>query len=138
MHHRQTITSGSPWEDLVGYSRATRVGAFIEVSGTVAADSEGNVAGPEDPYTQTRYALEKVIAAVRNAGGKREEIVRTRVYIVDFAHYREVARAHRELFGDLKPASTMVQVAALVSPDFLVEVEASAIMQQPPAEAQFA
>ena len=138
MAHRQTISSGSPWEDLVGYSRATRIGSFIEVSGTVAADASGSIVGADEPYTQTRYALEKAISAVRDAGAERDDIIRTRVYITDFAHYQEVARAHRELFGDLKPASTMVQVAALVKPEFLVEVELSAIMRRPPAEAQFA
>lgn len=134
MRRRQTISSGSPWEEKVGYSRAVRIGDTVEVSGTVAADENGDVVGAGDAYEQARYALEKAIAAARQAGAQREDTIRTRLYITDFEHYEAIGRAHQELLGDVKPASTMVQVAALVGSDYVVEVELSAIIRQPPAE----
>jgi enamine deaminase RidA (YjgF/YER057c/UK114 family) len=111
-----------------------RIGDTVEVSGTVAADEQGQVVGADDPYRQCYYALEKALAAARQAGAQLEDTIRTRIYIVDFAHYEDIARAHKELLGDVKPASTMVQIAALVSPEYLVEVELTAIIRQPAAE----
>lgn len=134
MRKRQTISSGSAWEDVVGYSRAVRIGDTVEVSGTVATDENGKLVGPGDAYGQARYALEKAITAARKAGAQREDTIRTRIYITDFQHFDEIARAHNELLGDVRPASTMVQVAALVSSEYLVEIELSAIIRQPPAE----
>lgn len=131
---RKTVSSGSMWEELVGYSRAVRIGDSVEVAGTVAADEDGNVVGAEDAYEQARYALEKAIAAALQAGAQREDVIRSRIYVTDFNNYQAVARAHKELLGDIKPASTMLQVSALVSAEYLVEVELSAVVRQPPAE----
>lgn len=124
---RKTIGSGAPWERTVGYSRAVRVGSLIEVAGTTAIDATGAVVGPDDPYRQARYALEKVGRALEEAGAGFADVIRTRIFVTDISRWEEVGRAHGEVFSDIRPASTLVQVASLVRPDLLVEIEATAV-----------
>lgn len=124
---RINISSGSPWEDVVGYSRAVRVGNIIEVAGTTAVDGYIVVA-KGDVYGQTRFILTKIERALLQAGASISDVVRTRIYLTDIAAWEQVAKAHGEFFATVKPASTMVEVAALISKDLLVEIEATAIL----------
>ncbi|MGH9457071.1 MAG: RidA family protein [Thermoanaerobaculia bacterium] len=125
---RKTYSSGSPWEPIVGYSRAVRVGPFVHVAGTTASDEEGRVVGEGDVYAQMRFALEKIERALRAAGADLRHVVRTRTFITDISRWEEAGRAHGEFFGDIRPVSTMVEVRALIDPAMLVEVEADAIV----------
>jgi len=127
---RRRVGSGAPWEDVVGYSRAVRLGPAIEVSGTVAVDAAGDVVGAGDANAQTRRALEIAMDAVESLGGSVEDVVRTRMYVTDISQWDEIGRAHGEIFRDVRPATTMVEVRALVDPRFLVEVEVSAIVSE--------
>ena len=122
---RQTVSSGTPWEALAGYSRAVRVGDHVHVAGTTASDERGNALG-EDTYTQAKHALEIVRRALEQAGARIEDVVRTRVYVSDIANWEQAARAHGEVFGAIRPANTLVE-ARLVA-DRLVEIEAEAIV----------
>jgi enamine deaminase RidA (YjgF/YER057c/UK114 family) len=124
---RQRVSSGTPWEALAGYSRAVRLGQQVWVSGTTASDEHGNPQGGDDAYAQARYALEKIDRALREAGASLEDVVRTRVYVARLDDWREVARAHGEVFGSIRPANTLIQVAGLVD-GRLVEIEADAII----------
>ena len=129
MTPRQRHSTGAPWEPVVGYSRAVRVGDRILVSGTVAVDASGEVVAPGDAYAQARFAFEKALDAVRALGGTPEAVVRTRMFVVDVqAHFDAVGRAHRETVGDAMPAATMVGVAALVDPAMVVEIEVEAVL----------
>lgn len=123
---RQSVSSGTVWESMAGYSRAVRVGDRILVSGTTATGPDGLV-GADDPAAQARYALDKIEAAIRQLGGRLEDVVRTRVYVSDVAHWEPVARVHGERFGRIRPANTLVE-ARLVGPEYLVEIEAEAII----------
>ena len=125
---RQNVSSGAPWEATVGYSRAVRLGQLVEVAGTTAVDDEGRVVGAGSPYTQARFALEKIGRALAEAGAGFEDVIRTRIYVTDIARWEEVGRAHGEVFRDVRPASTLVAVASLVRPDLLVEIEATAVV----------
>jgi len=125
---RRTHSSGAPWEPIVGYSRAVRVGNHVYVSGTAAVDRDGRVVGGNDPGAQMRHCLTIVLAALRALGAEARHVVRTRTYVVDIAQWEAVGRAHGDVFGDVRPATTMVQVAALIRPELLVEVEAEAIV----------
>lgn len=125
---RTRISSGTTWEDQVGYSRAVRVGDRIEVAGTTATDEDGQLVGAGDPYEQTKAALAKIERAIEEAGGSVEDVVRTRVYVVDADDWEAVGRAHSELFDDVRPASTMLEVSRLIDTDLLVEVEAVAVV----------
>ena len=124
---RQLVSSGTPWEKLAGYSRAVRLGNQVWVSGTTASDEQGDLQGGEDAYAQARYILAKIEAALREVGAKLEDVVRTRVYVSRIDDWREVARAHGEVFGAIRPANTLVQVAGLVE-GRLVEIEADAVV----------
>ncbi|WP_372909696.1 RidA family protein [Salinigranum sp.] len=126
--NRRTVTSGTEWEPRVGYSRAVRVGDRICVSGTTATDEEGAVVAVGDPYGQARRAMENVVSAVEEAGGTVGDVVRTRMYVVDIDEWEDVGRAHAAVFGDVRPATSMVEVSRLVDPDLLVEVEAEAVV----------
>jgi enamine deaminase RidA (YjgF/YER057c/UK114 family) len=124
---RQTAYSGTPWEPKVAYCRAKRAGRFIAVSGTVAADEQGR-AGGAGVYEQTRYALDKIGRALGELGSGFGDVIRTRTFITDISRFEEFARAHREVFAGIDPAATCVEVARLVSPDLLIEIEVDAVV----------
>ena len=128
MGERINISSGAPWEPVAGYSRAVRVGQFIEVAGTTAVDSQGNFFGEGDVVAQTQYVLEKIQLAIEQAGGSMSVVVRTRIYVSDRQYMMDVAQVHGKFFGTIRPASTGVEVGALVDDRLLVEIEASAIV----------
>jgi enamine deaminase RidA (YjgF/YER057c/UK114 family) len=123
---RKNYSSGAKWEDIVGYSRAVQVGDFLEVTGTVAANEQG-VVGKGDMYQQTFFALEKIAKVISEAGFSLEDVVRTRIFVTDIKRWEDVARAHSSFFITIKPCTTLLEVKALIEPDYLVEIEASAI-----------
>jgi enamine deaminase RidA (YjgF/YER057c/UK114 family) len=128
MNGRQNVSSGSPWEDVVGYSRAVRVGNVIEISGTTAVDG-GQVIGANDIYLQTQFILGKVKSTLEQCGGKLTDVIRTRMFVTDISQWEKAAKAHLEFFKEIKPASTMVEVSRLIDPDLLIEIEISAIIK---------
>lgn len=128
MNKRINISSGAKWEDIVGYSRAVRVGNIIEVAGTTAVDENGEIVGINDPYEQTRYALAKIEKALLAAGASMKDVVRTRMFVIDISKWEEIGRAHGEFFREIKPAASMLEVKGLISPGLLVEIEVTAII----------
>ena len=128
MSTRTNISSGAVWEDVVGYSRAVRIGNHIEVSGTVSADENGNVIGRNDAYQQTAFILQKIEKALHQAGASLKDVVRTRMFVTDISRFDEYARAHGEVFASIKPCTSMYEVKALVEPQYLIEIEATAIL----------
>jgi enamine deaminase RidA (YjgF/YER057c/UK114 family) len=129
MFSRTNFNSGSKWENIVGYSRAVKVGNTIEVSGTVATNETGGVVGENDAYTQTKYIILKIEKVLNAAGASLENVVRTRMFVTDISRWEEYGRAHGESFGKIKPCTSMIGVSALIAPEYLVEIEATAVLE---------
>ena len=130
MANRINISSGAKWEDIVGYSRAVRVGNVIEVAGTTAVDERGEIVGLNNPYEQARYALAKIEKALIEAGASMKDVVRTRMFVIDISKWEEIGRAHGEFFRAIKPAASMIEVKGLISPELLIEIEVTAIVSE--------
>jgi enamine deaminase RidA (YjgF/YER057c/UK114 family) len=129
MSHRTNYSSGSKWEDIVGYSRAVKIGNVVEVTGTVASGDDGSVVGKGDAYAQTKFIYQKIENVLQRAGAQMKDVVRVRMFVTDISRWQEYGKAHSEFFKDIKPCNTMVEVSALIEPDYLIEIEATAIIE---------
>lgn len=125
---RTNYSSGAKWEEIVGYSRAVRIGNTVEVTGTVAVDENNNPVAPGNAYEQTRYIIRKIELVLQRAGASLKDVVRTRIFVTDISRWEEFGRAHGEFFREIRPCTTMVEVSRLIAPEYLVEIEASAIL----------
>lgn len=125
---RTNYSSGAKWEDIVGYSRAVKIGNTIEVTGTVAVDDKNELVGRNDAYAQTRFIIEKIEAVLKRAGASLSDVVRTRMFVTDISRWEEFGRAHGEFFGSIKPCTSMIEVKGLIDPDYLIEIEATAVL----------
>lgn len=125
---RENFASGSKWEDIVGYSRAVKVGNVVEVTGTVASGEDGKVVGENDAYAQTKFIYQKIEKVLERTGASMKDVVRVRMFVTDIARWQEYGRAHSEFFKEIKPCNTMVEVRALIEPEYLIEIEATAII----------
>jgi len=128
MSRRTNYSSGSKWEDIVGYSRAVKIDNIIEVTGTVASGDDGSVVGKNDAYAQTKFIYQKIEAVLQRAGAQMKDVVRVRMFVTDISRWQEYGKAHSEFFKDIKPCNTMVEVSALIEAEYLVEIEATAIL----------
>ena len=130
MSTRTNYSSGSKWEDIVGYSRAVKIGNIIEVTGTVASGEDGEVVGKGNAYEQTKFIYQKIEKVLQQAGAAMKDVVRVRMFVTDISQWQEYGRAHSEFFKIIKPCNTMVEVSALIEPDYLIEIEATAILEE--------
>ncbi len=128
---RKNVASGARWEPIVGYSRAVRVGAYVAVAGTTATDPQGKVVSPGDPYGQAVHIFQRIEAALNQAGARLEDVVRTRIFLTNIDDWEKVGRAHAEIFRDIRPAATLLEVSRLIDPQVLVEIEADAVLASP-------
>jgi enamine deaminase RidA (YjgF/YER057c/UK114 family) len=125
---RQNYSSGTTWEDIVGYSRAVKIGNWVEVTGTVAVDGQNQVFGENNPYEQTKFIIGKIEKVLQQAGASLKDVIRTRMFVTDISRWEEYGKAHGEFFREIKPCTTMVEVKALIAPCYLVEIEATAVI----------
>ena len=130
MTKRINISSGAKWEDIVGYSRAVRVGNMVEVAGTTAVDERGEIVGVNNPYEQTKYILTKIEKALIEAGASMKDAVRTRMFVTDISKWEEIGKAHGEFFKDIKPAASMIEVKGLINLELLIEIEITAVLSE--------
>ena len=125
---RINYSSGAKWEDIVGYSRAVKIGNTVEVTGTVAVDANNELVGKNDAYAQTRFIIEKIEAVLKRAGASLNDVVRTRMFVTDISRWEEYGRAHGEFFNTIKPCTSMIEVKGLIDPEYLIEIEATAVI----------